>query len=123
MTIALWCVCVAGFMPYLWSTLAKADPAYDNRCPRLHSRTGWRQRADWAQQNSWEAFAPFAIAVLVAQGVQVAQPDVDQLALGFIGLRVVYGLCYLLNWSLMRSLVWTAGLACTIGLYVLAARV
>lgn len=122
MTLALWCVLIATVLPYVWSTLSKADPAYDNAAPRLLARTGWRQRADWAQQNSWEAFAPFAVAVLVAQNCHAEQAMVDLLASLFIAFRLAHGICYLTNRSLLRSLVWTAGFACVIGLYVLAAR-
>ncbi|MBV2235917.1 MAG: MAPEG family protein [Sterolibacterium sp.] len=122
MTLALWCVLIATLLPYVWSTLSKTDPNYDNASPRLLARVGWRQRADWAQQNSWEAFAPFAAAVLIAQGCHAEQASIDLLACMFIGFRVAYGLCYLMNRALLRSLAWTAGFACIIGLYVLAAR-
>ncbi len=122
MTLALWCVLIATLLPYVWGTLSKSDPAYDNASPRLMVKTGWRQRADWAQQNSWEAFAPFAAAVLIAQGCHAEQASVDLLAGSFIGFRLLYGICYLTNRSLLRSLVWAAGFACVIGLYVLAAR-
>lgn len=123
MTLALWCVLVASLLPYVWSTLAKTDPAYDNASPRLLVRVGWRQRADWAQQNSWEALAPFAAAVLIAQWCQAEQSSIDLLACLFIACRLAYGICYLTNQALLRSLVWTAGFACVIGLYVVAARV
>ena len=45
---------------------------------------GWRQRAQWAQQNSWEAFAPFAAAVIVAYLMMVTPQQLDAAAAVFI---------------------------------------
>jgi len=41
----------------------------DNRAPRpsLESLSGWRQRADWAHRNHFEAFPAFAAVVFVAE--------------------------------------------------------
>lgn len=122
MTFALWCVLAATMLPYVWGTLSKSFRTYDNAEPRLHPRTGWRQRADWAQQNSWEAFAPFAAAVLIAHWLHVAQPTVDWLAGLFILFRIAYGAAYLANLATLRSLIWSGGMICVVGLYVAAAR-
>lgn len=122
MTIALWCVLAAGFLPYLWAPLSKAGNRYDNAMPRAAGKTGWQLRADWAQQNAWEAFAPFAAAVLIAHWVRASQPTVDLLALMFIVLRVGHGVAYLANRPALRSLLWVSGIACVIGLYVVSAR-
>lgn len=122
MTFALWCILVAGLLPFLWSTLSKSEGRYDNSRPRLQQKTGWRQRADWAQQNAWEAFAPFAAGVLVAHWVHAGQATVDTLAGLFILCRIGHGLAYIADRPTLRSLIWTAGLFCVIGLYVAAAR-
>ncbi|HMX16637.1 MAG TPA: MAPEG family protein [Rhodocyclaceae bacterium] len=122
MTIALWCILVAGLLPFVWSTLSKSGSRYDNARPRLQEKTGWRQRADWAQQNAWEAFAPFAAAVLVAHWTHAPQGTVDLLAGLFIACRIGHGLAYLGDRPTLRSLIWTGGLLCVIGLYVSAAR-
>ena len=69
MTIALWCVLVAGILPYVATSIAKAGAErYDNRDPRawLDRQEGFRRRADNAQRNSFEAFPFFAAAVIVA---------------------------------------------------------
>lgn len=121
MTFALWCVLAATMLPYVWGTLSKASKTFDNFQPRLQQKTGWRQRADWAQQNSWEAFAPFAAAVLIAHWLHVAQPTIDWLAGLFILFRVAYGFAYLLNLATLRSLIWSCGMACVLGLYFAAA--
>lgn len=122
MTFALWCILVAGLLPFLWSTLSKSEGRYDNSQPRLQQKTGWRQRADWAQQNAWEAFAPFAAGVLVAHWAHAGQATVDTLAGVFILCRIGHGLAYIGDKPTLRSLVWTAGLFCVVGLYVAAAK-
>ena len=122
MTVALWCVLVAGFMPYILAGLSKTGRPYDNAKPRVPIPQGWQQRADWAQQNAWEAFAPFAAAVLIAHWVGAAQSTIDRLALLFIAFRIAYAAAYLGNRPSLRSLLWSGGLACVLGLYVAAAR-
>ena len=123
MNFAFWCILIAAFLPYLWGTLSKTSGRYDNAQPRLQSKTGWRQRADWAQQNSWEAFAPFAAAVLVAHTAHAAQATTDLLAGLFIVFRIGHGAAYLANRPTLRSLSWLGGILCVIGLFVAAARV
>jgi uncharacterized MAPEG superfamily protein len=124
MTTAFWCVLVAALLPLLWAGAAKAGGTrYNNAQPRefLGALTGWPARAHHAQQNSYEAFPPFAAAVIIAQLCSAPQTTVDSLALAFIGARMVYGLCYIADLSTFRSLVWLAGLSCVIGLFVTAA--
>jgi uncharacterized MAPEG superfamily protein len=126
MTVAYWCVLAAALMPLMFAGVAKIGPGrYDNRAPRefLGRLTGYRQRANWAQMNSLEAFPPFAAGVIIAHQVGAAQQQVDMLAMAFIGCRLVYGAMYLADWATLRSLVWMAGLASVVGQFVLAARV
>ena len=123
MTTALWCVFVAGMLPYVLSIASKIGRPYDNARPRAGGHTGWQQRADWAQANAWEAFAPFAAAVLIAHWVHVQQPTVNLLALAFIAFRVAHGAAYLADRPSLRSAMWAGGMACVIGLYVAAATV
>ena len=125
MTIAYACILIAAFLPYLWTGLVKGGAKrYDNRDPR-----GWmgrqeeprRQRAYAAHLNAFEAFAPFAAAVLMAQAAGVDVNRISQLAVAFVVLRVLHGVCYLTDAAALRSLVWAAGFACTVALMVLAA--
>ena len=122
MTTAYWCVLAAALLPYLWTILSKAGGGYDNSQPRLHEKHGWHLRASWAQANAWEAFAPFAAAVIIAHLAEANQLAIDRLALGFIVLRVGHGIAYLCNLATLRSALWFAGLACVIGLFVVASR-
>lgn len=125
MTTAYWCVLAAALMPYLFAGIAKfGDRRYDNRAPRdfLSSLEGRQKRADWAQQNSFEAFPAFAAAVIIAHLAQGAQGAINALAVTFVLLRIVYGWAYITDRPTLRSLVWIAALACVVALFVVAAR-
>ncbi|WP_237059501.1 MAPEG family protein [Microbulbifer sediminum] len=125
MSVALWCLLAAAVMPYLFTVTAKLSGRgrYNNRAPRqyLEEQKGLSQRADWAQRNSFEALPVFAAAVLAALVAGVAEPWLAGLSLAFIGIRVIYGACYLCDWHAARSLVWFAGFACCMTLLVMAA--
>lgn len=125
MTVAYWCILIAALLPYLWTSIAKASaPRYDNRDPRAwlarqdNPRT---QRANNAQLNAFEAFAPFAAAVLMAQAAGVDPERIGLLAVAFVLVRVLHGIFYVTGIHLLRSLAWFAGLACVVALMVLAA--
>ncbi len=123
MHTALLCVLIAGLMPYLWTVVAKvAGPRYDNRDVR-----GWQarlsglpHRATAAHLNSFEAFPLFATAVLAAFLTGADAQRVMQLSLAFVGLRLAYGVIYLLNIAALRSLVWFAGMACVVSIWLAA---
>jgi uncharacterized MAPEG superfamily protein len=127
MTRADWCILIALLLPYLWVGFAKAPRGgagrYDNAAPRdyLSRVKGLPARANWAHLNAFEAFAPFAAAVLVAQKAGADQGNVDALALAFIAARLLHGAFYLADQATLRSVAWLAGMACVIGLFVIAA--
>ena len=125
LSIAYWCVLIAALLPYVWVGIAKSrGQRYNNRDPR-----GWLarqdnplvQRAAAAQLNAFEAFAPFAAGVVMAQLAGVAAQTISALAIGFVIFRVAHGLLYLANQHGLRSLVWLGGLACALALVALAA--
>lgn len=128
MTIGFWCVLIAALLPLIWTSVAKFTGGgfsdADNHNPRdvLAALDGYRKRAYWAQLNSFEAFPPFAAAVLIAHFVHAAQPTIDNLAIAFIVFRLAYGLCYIKDLARLRSTVWAAAMACMIGLFIVAAR-
>lgn len=123
MTIALWCVLAAALLPYPFTLAAKWSRRFDNHNPRdfLERNQGWRKRAHWAQLNSFEAFPPFAAAVIICHLLRGANATADTLALAFVGLRLAYGLCYIADQATLRSLVWTGGVGCVVGLFIVAA--
>lgn len=123
MTIAYWCVLALVFLPPIWAGLAKSG-GFDNTRPResLAAYTGWRARANWAQQNAFENYAPFAAAVIIGHLTGVAQGTLDLLALAYVGVRIGHGVCYIANLAALRSLMYMAGLACIVAIFVLGAR-
>jgi uncharacterized MAPEG superfamily protein len=124
LTIAFWCVLVAAFLPYIAVGMAKWDATFDNAAPRewLERREGWRKRAYWAHQNSFEAFPPFAAAVVIAHIAGDSPVARDLFALGFVAARIAYIACYVADRPTLRSVVWALALACVVGLFVVAAR-
>lgn len=124
MTTALWCVLAAALLPFLFTGLAKASKRFDNAAPRdyFEQSTGWRKRAHWAQLNSFEAFPAFAAAVIIAHVVAGASATADKLALIFIAARLVYGVLYVINKPTLRSLAWFVGIACVVGLFIVASH-
>jgi uncharacterized MAPEG superfamily protein len=127
MTIANTAALIAALMPALTMGIAKASTAgkkrsqggYDNNDPRgwAAKQDGWRARAAAAQNNGFEALPLFVFAVLAAQFAGLDQGRTDQLALAFIGLRVVYTAFYFANIGAARTLVWTAALAVNIAIF------
>ncbi|HZH42529.1 MAG TPA: MAPEG family protein [Lysobacter sp.] len=120
------CVLIAALLPYVWVVLAKVrGRRYDNRDPR-----GWLarqdsplvQRAHAAHLNAFEAFAPFAAAVVMAQLAGVAPARIAAIALVFVALRVLHGVFYLANQAALRSLAWLGGFVCVLLLMVSAIR-
>jgi len=121
MTIALWCVMVAAVLPLICAGISKAgDATFDNRQPRawLASRTGFRARANSAQQNSWEALAVFAAGVFAAHLSAGPQAIQDKIAIAFIVARVAYIVCYIADIPALRSGVWTLGYLLSLSLFL-----
>lgn len=89
---------------------------------------GWRkqsnprtQRGNAAHLNAFEAFAPFATGVLMAQAAGVDPGRIAALAVAFIVCRVLHGLFYIADKHALRSLVWAIGIGCVVALMVQAA--
>jgi uncharacterized MAPEG superfamily protein len=123
MTLALWCIVIAALLPYAAAVIAKSDKGFDNADPRgwLAKQSGYRQRANAAQQNSFEAFPFFAAGVIVAHYLHAPQLQINALAVGFIGARILYLIMYISNKPTLRSLCWVTGFGCVVGLFVISA--
>ncbi len=124
MTVAYWCVLVAGLLPYVSTLSAKiGGERFDNRNPRdwLATQSGFRRRANAAQLNGFEAFPLFAAGVVVAHLCGAGQPRIDQLAVAFVVARVAYTLSYFADMALLRSLAWSVGIGCSAALFFIAA--
>lgn len=126
LSVADWCILAAALIPLLFTGLAKfgdSGRGFDNRAPRVFQAnvSGWRARAHWAHQNGMEAFALFAVAVLLAEFRAASQPWIDLLALAFIALRLIYGALYIADRATLRTIVWGLGFLCCVALFVIAA--
>ncbi len=127
MSLALWCVLVAGILPVLTTGFAKAlgssmgGGRFDNANPR-----GWQQRqsgiaarAHAAHLNGFEAFPLFAIAVLVAEAKGAPTGMLDMMALAYVASRVVFVATYLADFPTARSAVWAIGFFLAIGIFTM----
>jgi len=123
MTLAFYCLVVASVLPIVCTGIAKAghitNGRFDNRNPRewLARQTGYRARAHAAQQNSWEALAIFAPAILAAHWLQAPQARIDAIAMAFIVMRIAYIAFYIADRATWRSIVWLIGLGLSFALY------
>ena len=122
MTIAFWCVLIAGCLPLVAVGIAKWDKRYDNNAPRdwLARQEGAKKRAYASHLNSFEAFPFFAAAVIVATIAKAPASLVDGIAVLFIAARIIYIWCYITDKASLRSLVWMVGFGATVALFIVA---
>jgi uncharacterized MAPEG superfamily protein len=115
-------VLVAALLPIATIGGSKATKGYDNSKPRdyLARLSGWRARANWAHQNHFEAFPPFAAGVILAEMSHAPQGRVDLLAGVFIAARVAYTAAYLGNAASVRTLIFGVGFGCVVWLFALS---
>lgn len=128
MTTAYWCVLVGALLPLVWTMIAKAGgprkmPVAANHSPRefLATQQGHQKRADYAQLNAFEAFPAFAAAVIVSHLAGAPQHSIDLLALIWVAARIAHGVCYVVDWSSLRTTFYFVGMGCVVGLFVVAA--
>ncbi|MGF6089094.1 MAPEG family protein [Pseudomonas sp. 18173] len=126
MTVALWCILIAIFLPYVCTWIAKLSGGFrlkDNHDPRdfLDNLEGVGRRANAAQLNSFEVIPAFAAAVIVAHLAGNAElVTINVLAVLFITSRLLYIICYLADWATLRSLVWFVGIALITAFFVVS---
>ena len=122
MNIANVMVLVAALLPYATVGAAKATKGYDNANPRswMAGLEGFLARAAAAHANHFEAFAPFAAAVILAEMAHAPQDQINLFAEIFIAIRLLYTVIYLANIAALRSVVWMAGIACVIRIFAFA---
>lgn len=124
MTIAYSCVLIAILLPLVWAMYAKqpylSNKSYDNHSPRplLQQLEGRYQRANWAQQNAFEALPGIIAAIIIAHLTGVTQSTIDTLAVVCIIARIAHGVFYITDWATARSAAWAVALACIIGLFI-----
>ena len=89
----------------------KSEGGYNNSSPREQQATleGWGKRALGAHSNTIEAFPMFAAAVMVAHLGGADERHAALVSVGFIAVRTIYPVLYILDIHIGRSIVWTAG--------------
>lgn len=125
MSIAYWCLLIAGILPVATVAVAKWGARdFDNTEPRrwLEKQDGLRRRADAAHRNHFEAFPFFAAGILVAEQLAAAQGTIDALAIAYIVMRIIYTGLYLSNKATLRSVSWFISYLIVIALFCVAAN-
>ena len=127
MTVALWCILIAICLPYLCTGVAKFSGGKfglkQNHDPRafLDSLEGVARRAHSAQLNSFEVTPAFAAAVIVAHLAGNAElVTINVLSVLFITSRLLFIICYLADWAILRSLVWFVGMGLIVSFFVVS---
>ncbi|WP_371194196.1 MAPEG family protein [Glaciecola sp. SC05] len=125
MFVIIICMAVVVFMPLLakvpLALMMNREGKYDNRHPRSQQNRleGLGARAKAAQENSFEAICFFAPTVLLVLALDAHTVYTVQLCIAFVGLRLVYLLCYWCDWHLARSIVWVAAMGTLVAHYVM----
>ena len=121
MTFAYVCIVIALILPMIWAGIAKKESKIpiNNNAPRdhIHHLQGRAKNAYGVEQNSYESFPPFAIAVIVAHLTGGTQLTIDILASLYIASRLMYGVFYLQGKGTLRSSTFMVGLITTISLF------
>lgn len=126
MTIPL--ACVAAAFALIWLprgfvivAMMRQPEGFDNKHPRDQQArlTGWGRRAQAAHMNAFEAFAPFAAAVLVAHATEADPAWTSGLSIAFVVARTLYPFFYIGNLDKPRSAAWIVGIAATAGIFLL----
>lgn len=85
--------------------------------PTVRPMPLWGHRAHRAYLNSVETFAPFAVLVLIAEVSGKADAMTAFWAMAFFWIRLVYVLVYWAGLPFVRTLVFTLGMVCVVGLF------
>lgn len=127
MSTVLWCLLLVAIMPILLAFVGaycrgKQLGHMDNNNPRqqVAELTGVGSRAYAAQQNAWEALPIFTAAVVSAYISQADPAMTTNLALGFVGFRILHAGFYLADLAALRSLAFMGGMVCAIWMFVQA---
>ncbi|WAL58753.1 MAPEG family protein [Thermocoleostomius sinensis] len=121
-------IAIAGilvYLPFLLVAAGRLQAGYDRAAmaaPRamFDKLPGYAQRATWAHQNSFESFALFTAAALMAYVTGVEAPIAATAVLVYIVARLLYSVFYIANAPILRSLMFATGSLCIGTLVVLA---
>ena len=113
-TLLLGAIAIEAFLvylPFLAVGYARVANDYDMGAPRamFDKFPDWAKRATWAHQNSWEAFAIFTAAALMAyvSGLDTDTARVQVIA--HVVARLLFSVFYIANIPLLRSMMFAVG--------------
>lgn len=120
-------ILVACLLPYIFSIIARIASGYDSKLhdnPRDHvnGAKGLAARANAVQKNSFEGLPLFLTAILLADYLVIPDHLVIQLGIAYLVLRLIYGICYLMNIKALRSIIWLLSTLCPIMLLFICMR-
>lgn len=127
MASILWALFAVALLPYLARVpVARAMNqlgGYDNHLPRAQQARleGLGARANAAHYNSFEALQLFLAAVAGCVVSGNYDGTMQTLAWLYVGCRVLFILFYLLDYALLRSIVWGVGVISVFSMLVRAA--
>lgn len=113
MTLAEWTIFAAVILYLVTVAPVKAVgyKTFDNSNPRdpVFYKPGIATRALGAHLNGIETFPFFAFSVLLAEFRRLPQHWIDELAVAFVVIRLLFVVAYLGNRSRIRTLLWNLG--------------
>ncbi len=120
MTIAIWCILIAGTLPYVAFGFVKG---LDPRQPRagVTGLEGQAARAYGAQLNGFETFPLFAAAVIVSHIVVGPSLAANLLAVVYVLLRIGHMAAYIGDRQPLRSAAFSVAQLVAAAIFILAA--
>ena len=106
MTIAIWCILIAGTLPYVAFGLVKGLDPHQPRAG-VAGLDGRAARAYGAQLNGFETFPIFAAAVIVSHVVGGPSMTANILAVVYVLLRIGHMVAYIADRQPLRSAAFT----------------
>ncbi|RMF22891.1 MAG: MAPEG family protein [Cyanobacteria bacterium J083] len=113
---------ISVYVPFVAVGYARFKLGYDKSAPRamFDKLPPYAQRATWAHQNSFEALSVFTPAALMAYITGVESNLAAIAAIGFVIVRLLYSLFYILDIPTLRSLMFGLGSLSIVTLFVLS---
>ncbi len=107
------------YLPYFVVAFGRFQVGYEMSAPRamFDKLPSYAQRATWAHQNSWESFALYAPAALMAFAISLPPDQVLSSVVLYLASRVTYSLFYVLDVPILRSLSWAISMSSIFSLY------
>jgi len=117
MTIAIWCIFIAGTLPYIAFSFVKGIDA-DKPRYQVGALDGRSIRAYGAHLNGLETFPWFAAAVIVAHMVGGPSRIADILAIVYVLIRIGHMGAYIGGRQPLRSALFTVGQLVALAIFV-----